>query len=171
MVGVWNVWQLAAVPGSGLVLPASGLFVLQSEAVQDTPTTACRGPWNLPCASAAHLFALPPYPLVWVLIFSRDAVWPPRCSSKSSAPISAKPASAVISLRACRICPGGPGSGSGKDFMRGKKKKKRQNKVVFYVVLQSPCFSCYFMQIKRLLPNVKVSSVPCPHEGTLRAAQ
>lgn len=28
MVGVWNVWQLATVPGSGLVLPAPGLFVL-----------------------------------------------------------------------------------------------------------------------------------------------
>lgn len=28
MVGVRNVWQLATVPASGLVLPASGLFVL-----------------------------------------------------------------------------------------------------------------------------------------------
>lgn len=31
MVGVWNVWQLVAGPGTGLVLPAPALFVLQSE--------------------------------------------------------------------------------------------------------------------------------------------
>lgn len=39
MVGVWNVWQLAVVPGSGLVLPAPGLFVLQSEPMLHKPIT------------------------------------------------------------------------------------------------------------------------------------
>lgn len=57
MVGVWNVWQLAAVPGSGLVLPAPGLFVLQSEPVPHTkqPET---GPRILQCASVASLTAV-----------------------------------------------------------------------------------------------------------------
>lgn len=60
MVSVWNVWQLAVVPGSGLVLPASGLFVLQSEPVLHTkqPETGPRTLQRAPVASLAALTSL-----------------------------------------------------------------------------------------------------------------
>lgn len=57
MVGVWNVWQLATVPGSGLVLPAPGLFVLQNEPVPHTKQ-AETGPNTLQRAPVASLAAL-----------------------------------------------------------------------------------------------------------------
>lgn len=60
MVSVWNVWQLAVVPGSGLVLPAPGLFVLQSEPVPHTkqPETGPRTLQRAPVASLAALTSL-----------------------------------------------------------------------------------------------------------------
>lgn len=67
MVGVWNVWQLATVPGLGLVLPAPGLFGLQSAPVPHIPETAKLDPgfcgvplWVMLCCFKLliHLFQL-----------------------------------------------------------------------------------------------------------------
>lgn len=66
MVGVWNVWQLVAVPGSGLVLPALCLFVLQSEPALHTK------PWTQEPVTSSLLQL--PSSLVWVLIFNYGAL-------------------------------------------------------------------------------------------------
>lgn len=81
MVGVWNVWQLAAVPGSGLVLPAPGLFVLQSEPVPYTkqPPNWTLDPAVWPCGKPrcfnllTHLFS---FEYSIMVLFDRSGVAP-----------------------------------------------------------------------------------------------
>lgn len=125
MVGVWNVWQLATVPGSGLVLPALGLFVLQSEPVPHTPKTAWNWTQDPAVCVCVPLRCLPPYSLVlffniqlwlcltsemWLKVEQSQVLWLLNvCEKNPTVHLNfAKLMSAIIRLPARMICPGGP---------------------------------------------------------------
>lgn len=106
MVGVWNVRQLVAVPGSDLVLPTAGLL----------GSRRCTPPGVKPDRGARSLHQRTHSP-VWVLMGNDGAfttVWNhfimgcPWCRPKKFHPGSAKIVSAIIRLPACMSCPGGP---------------------------------------------------------------
>lgn len=123
MVGVRNVQQLALLR-SGLVLPASGLFVLQSE-----PSTDCY--CHFP--PEANLTTFTPY---FLFTFKYSfVIW------AQTEALSALPNQPQLPPSLCTVCSGGLGSGSSNNLIKKNMKNKlwicSAELLLFYVDVKS----------------------------------